>query len=69
MTDVKITKTGLYGVNLAKKAKPADPKPRDANIRPPPQQNADRSAGTTDDILSIFSFINNPFFPYLFWSL
>jgi len=57
MIAVSTTNIGLYFVKLEKYAKPNVPRPRDANIRLPPQHRAANVAGITEKILSSFSFI------------
>jgi len=61
---VNITKTGLYFVRFEKYAEPIVPRPRDANIKPPPQQKAAPIAVKIDNILSVFSFIRQTSWGY-----
>lgn len=62
-TAVNITNKGLYFVRLEKYAKPMVPRPRDANIMPPPQQRAANNPVKTESMLSILSFMST----YLFY--
>lgn len=62
-TAVNITNKGLYFVRLEKYAKPTVPRPRDANIIPPPQQRAANSPVKTESMLNILSFMST----YLFY--
>ncbi len=60
---VIMTKIGLYLVKFAKYAVPTDPKPRDANIRPPLQQRDAATAVKIEETLISFSFITTPPYP------
>lgn len=62
-TAVNMTNKGLYFVRLEKYAKPTVPRPRDANIIPPPQQRAANNPVKTESMLSILSFMST----YLFY--
>ncbi len=58
ITPVIKTKIGLYFVIPAKRDTPIVPKPRNAKIKPPPQQRAAKAAGNIENILNNFSFMS-----------
>ncbi len=57
------TNTGLYLVKFAKYADPTDPRPRDANIRPPLQHKDAAIAVNIEPAPSNFSFTKTPPIP------